>query len=766
MRISPLLRRLALATAAAVCAISLVGQTPGFERRERPSGERPRIGLVLSGGGAKGIAHIAILKAIDRAGLHIDYLTGTSMGAIIGAMYAAGYSGEQIEQISNEMDWMSMINSKPTLRDISIEEKDDFEAYSISVPMNGFRFQIGTGVFEPYSVMLKLKEVFYPVWRTTDFSQLDIPYKCVAANLGTGEAVVLDHGDLAFAARSSMAMPGVFEATHWRKTKLIDGGVVRNFPVRDVIDMGADYVIGVNLFSGLTPADDVSTFIDVLLQVTNFRDAYDLGEEKSACDLLIEPPMSGYSAASFASADSIAAIGERTAAQFEPIFRAIADTLHTRWGVPYSEPYRLRPYDPQMRIADMEFRGLQKTNERLIRRALNLREGGLYTPQDVSEAVRCAMSTGYYANVTYDLEPDSTRGDDGVRFICTVKENPMSALKVALSYNTFTNATIVLDYQIKNLLGLLSKTDFKIAISKNFRAMVKNRLLFGIRDNHYMDTQWQMDRFEVPTYDSESDKNLYNYFHNDLSVTLGMAVGPSSQWQLRLGWEDWKLYPKVGDKNDLDGHIRNPYIEARNRSDTRDRKYLARKGVLWDLRATVWGFPKFKLKHNERTDSLRSLGTFDDKVVARLGADLQIRQALSDRITAIERAGLTVSWGDQTFVHKAALGGKELYLPWHYMFYGLQTARRYESCMATVGLGLQANVFADLHAQLNINAAAMTANLDYFLRHGHAFRIQHWAYGGGLTLAYNVLGVFPIDFTLMYSPEQHWNVHVNIGYNF
>lgn len=757
-----------LARCCALCLLALLLSTAAgaqeIVKRARPAGERPKIGLVLSGGGAKGLAHIALLKAIDRAGLHIDYLTGTSMGAIIGAMYAAGYSGEQIEQISSEMNWMELINSKPTLRDISIEEKEEFERYTITVPMQGFKFQIGTGVFEPYSVMLKLKEVFYPVWRVNDFGELDIPFKCLAADLGTGEVEVLDHGDLAFATRSSMAMPGVFEATNYKNTKLIDGGVVRNFPVRDVVDMGADYVIGVNLFGGLTPAKDVNTFIDVLLQVTNFRDAYDLGNERRACDLLIEPAVGNYSAASFAAADSILIIGEQTAQTYEPIFRAMADSMHTKWGVPYSPTYRLRAYDPQVRIDRLEFSGLKHTNERLIRRALDLHEGKLYTPQDISDAVRTAMSTGYYANVTYDLAPDSA--SNGVALLCHVKENPMSALRVALSYNTFTNATIVLDYQIKNLLGLLSKTDFKIAISKNFRALVRNRLLFGIRDNHYMDTQWQMDRFEVPTYDSESDKNLYNYFHNDLSVTLGQALTPSTEWLLRAGWEDWKIYPKVGDKNDLKGHVRNPYIQFQYHVDRRDRKYLAREGALFHFTGRVTGFPKFKLKHNEKTDSLRASGEFDDKWIARLSSQLELRQKLNDHFTLIERGDISVSWGDRAFVHKVALGGCERYLPFHFPFVGLQTARRYESCLALLGVGLQSRIFADLHLTLNANAAVTMQPLDYYVLDHHHSRIEDQIYGGGLTLAYNVLGVFPIDFTLMYSNESQFNVHVNIGYQF
>ena len=251
----------------------VAAQTHEIQKRERTPGERPKIGLVLSGGGAKGLAHIGVLKAIDRSGLHIDYIAGTSMAAIVAAMYACGDSADQIEQVSRETNWMKLISSKPSFEDIGIEDRDEFENYIFRLPMKGIKPQLATGIFEPYQVKTRLREVFFPVSREKDFSKLDIPFKCIATDIGSGDAVVLDSGDLAFATRSSMAIPGVFSATEYNGTKLVDGGIVRNFPVRDVIEMGADYVIGVNLFSGLTPADELGSMLDVMLQITNFRDA-------------------------------------------------------------------------------------------------------------------------------------------------------------------------------------------------------------------------------------------------------------------------------------------------------------------------------------------------------------------------------------------------------------------------------------------------------------------------------------------------------------
>ena len=738
-----------------------------IEKRERPEGERPKVGLVLSGGGAKGLAHIGILKAIDRSGLHIDYIAGTSMGAIVAAMYASGYSGEQIEKISRETQWMELINSRPVLRDISIEEKDEFDNYTVVLPMKGFSPQINTGFFTPYQVMLRLQEVFFPVFKTDDFSKLDIPFRCVAADVASGEAVVLDKCDLAFATRSSMAIPGVFSATDYNGTKLVDGGIVRNFPVRDVIDMGADYVIGVNLFSGLTPADQMNTMLDVMLQITNFRDAEDLREEKSVCDMIIEPDVTRYNAASFAAQDTILAIGDSTGVEFEPLFRQLADSLHRQYGVPYSPKARMRPYDAQVRIMGFEFEGVEKTNTKLLLHALNLHAGHLYRPADFTEAIKKAMSTGYYNNLTYRLKPLSENGNE-VIFCCKVVENPMTTLKVALSYNSFSNASIFVDYQRKSLLGHLSTTDFKVAISKDFRFRVRNRTLFGIKDNHYIDFEYDHARFEVPGYnDTNSTANIYDYVHNDASALVGHTFSPSGDFGFKVGWEDFHVKPSIGTADErISGHIHNVYAAVRRRVNTLDRKFLSQSGIKFDVDAYVGFMPFYNLKSGNALDTLKNDGLNDFNFLARLKARLEMHQKITDRLSMCEVLCAAMSYGDRTFVHRTALGGTSQFLPSHQEFYGLLTAHRYVSTLGTVRLSAQYNLFADLNLLLHFNSAVTFKGIDRYTNDLEHFEPEEWLHGGGVSLAYNLLGALPMDFTLMYSQNDKFNVCVNIGYYF
>src|SRR6478735_4423383 len=146
-----------------------------------------KIGLTLSGGGAKGIAHIGILQAIDSAGLNIDYITGTSMGSIMGALYATGYSGNELEKIARDLDWDNLFSGKPLMENVNIDEKSEFDQYAVEVPFEKGKLKIGTGLIEGQEIWLKFQELFLPVYNIKDFSKLSIPFACLATDLSTGK---------------------------------------------------------------------------------------------------------------------------------------------------------------------------------------------------------------------------------------------------------------------------------------------------------------------------------------------------------------------------------------------------------------------------------------------------------------------------------------------------------------------------------------------------------------------------------------------------
>ena len=148
---------------------------------------RPKIGVALSGGGAKGLAHIGILKAIDSAGLKIDYITGTSMGGVIGSLYAIGYSGDSIEKIARTVNWDLLLSNQASLRTLFMEEKDEYSKYTVELPWINNKFILPTGLLEGQELWIKFSEFFFPVYNIKDFSKFSIPFKCVAADEGIVE---------------------------------------------------------------------------------------------------------------------------------------------------------------------------------------------------------------------------------------------------------------------------------------------------------------------------------------------------------------------------------------------------------------------------------------------------------------------------------------------------------------------------------------------------------------------------------------------------
>jgi len=344
--------------------------------------QRPKVGLVLSGGGAKGFSHVGILQAIDSAGLKIDYITGTSMGSIVGALYAVGYSGKEIEKISYDLNWDNILSNKPHYPSINITEKDEYGQYSIEVGLKKMKPQIGTGLIESEELWLKFNELFLPVYNVKDFSKFNIPFKCIATDLADGKAIVLDKGEIANAIRASMAIPSVFTAVDYKSTKLVDGGIIRNYPVTDVKKMGADIIIGVNLSKGLPGVDKLNTAIDVLYQITQYRDAEDLLKEKKLCTLNIEPVLTDYSSGSFSSTTEILKIGKETGNQYYPWFKHLADSLNNIQKVEFDPNNRL-PKREDIVIDSITFEGLEKTSNNHLLNLLQIRTGKTSTADDI-----------------------------------------------------------------------------------------------------------------------------------------------------------------------------------------------------------------------------------------------------------------------------------------------------------------------------------------------------------------------------------------------
>src|SRR5580704_14035181 len=379
-----------------LCCLLLSGSAFG---QDTAISSRPKIGLVLSGGGAKGLAHIGILKAIDSAGLKIDYITGTSMGSIIGGLYAIGYSADSIEKMTRGIDWDLLLSNQSSMRSMIMDEKSEYGKYDIELPWVNDWFRFSTGVIEGQELWLKFSELFRPVYGIKDFSKFPIPFKCIATDISTGQAVVLDSGEIVSAVRASMAIPSVFTAVEYNGRLLVDGGIVRNFPVKDVRQMGAQFVIGSNVTSSLLPANKVNNVLQVLLQVAFFREAEDTKLEVPLCNIYVQTPIEKYSMATFSQADEIIEAGLEEGRKLYPQLKRLSDSLNALYG--QDSNYKELPDLRGVKISSFEVNGLKNTSKDFFIHTTGLLTNHVYTPRMLSFFFQAADGIRDYTRIVY-----------------------------------------------------------------------------------------------------------------------------------------------------------------------------------------------------------------------------------------------------------------------------------------------------------------------------------------------------------------------------
>jgi NTE family protein len=719
----------------------------------------PRVGLTLSGGGAKGLAHIGILEAIDSAGLKIDYITGTSMGSIMGSLYAAGYSGKDIERIARTIDWAALFSGRPSLRNVNIDEKDEVENYALELPLEKGKIKIYSGIIEGQEIWLKFQELLLPVYDVKDFSKLSIPFKCVATDVGTGKAVVLDQGELVAAIRASMAIPSVFTAIDYKDTKLVDGGLVRNFPVKDVVEMGATKVIGVNLSQGLLQAKDLNSAIDVLYQIGFYKDADDFENQRKLCDVYIEPPLKGFSAASFGSSDSLIRIGKMTGDKYYPIFKRMADSLKQLYP-DYAFAKERLPKSTYVILDDIRIDGLKRTTRTGFTNRLNLEKGQAYNGVDVAEAIRKVYGSRNYKRITYSWEP-TTPGHAVLVF--NVLESPLTFLKAALHYNTYSDVALIATVESKNLVFDRSKSTAKVNISENFRMYLEQNQTFGKKENNNLVLSFYHERMGFPVYQDFKNSFLYRTSFTKFDAHIQHNIKSNATYGLGTSLQDINLKPKIAaDATVKAGNkFANTYVFYQ--FNTLDKKNFTTAG--WNIYTEAgWVYHQ---RPSDRYYSNGSIEAFNDSLsFAGYG---QIKMRVENYVPLTSRVTLLSQWhaaanihSDDAYLNFYNVGGITDFVRNQFTFSGLNEFQVTSNSVATLSLGFQYAAFKNIYGIARANAGVY----DFSGRKWEGINSHNFLSGYSLTAGYDS-GIGPITITIMYSDQaQKVYGYVNVGFHF
>ncbi|HTJ10629.1 MAG TPA: patatin-like phospholipase family protein [Dinghuibacter sp.] len=721
--------------------------------------QRPKIGVTLSGGGAKGLAHIGILKAIDSAGLKVDAITGTSMGAIFGGLYAAGYSADTLEKITRAIDWGNLLSNQTNLTNLKMEEKDEYGKYALELPWSNHSFRLPTGLLEAEELWLKFSELFFPVYRTKDFTKLSIPFRCIATNISDGSIVVLDKGELVKAIRSSMAIPTVFTAVSIDSVMLVDGGVVRNFPVREVRDLGANIVIGSSVANGLLPTKKINNVLQVLLQIAFFKEAEDNKEQQKLTDVYIFHPLEGYSATSFGRAGDIVDQGLSRGRDFYPVIKRLKDSLDRLYG-PEPDPLdRLPPVD-SVQIDDVKIKGLVKTDSTFFVDILGYKGPGRYTARQVTLMARRVYGTRYYEKVFYYLEPWP---DGSATLVFEVSENPTTEAKLGLSYNIFSGAALVANFTTRNYFTRHSRSLVTASIGQTFRIRGQHLQYFGLHNQTAMILTAQYESPEYNTYTDFQKDGLYRYFYTVGDLRIQRSVNRIVDLGLGTRFENNGFRPLLlsplevrGTDNSFTSY---PYFQL----NTLDRWDYPRSGFKINAEYdVVYGqSPDFQITENGLPIDADSLNK-DASDYTRFLLDAQEYAGLSRKSTLLWQVQAGMNFRYQVNrVNDFIVGGLTPQYHNQITFAGLSEGTINTSSIATALLGYRYELLPLVYVTAKENIGIYN-----FLNVRDRLVNPAFLSGSSLSLGYDS-PIGPIEFSLMYGDQSHIVLgYVNIGVNF
>lgn len=512
--------------------------------------KRPGIGVTLSGGGAKGLAHIGILKAMDSAGLKISYVTGTSMGSIVGALYAGGYSADSIEKMVRAIDWDLLLSNSSDFRSLIMDEKSEYGRYAVELPFVNNKFQLPSGLLESEELWLKFGEVFFPLYKIKDFTKLSKPFKCIATDVSSGEIVVLDSGELTYAIRASMAIPSAFTAVEYKDKKLVDGGLVRNFPVTDLKSLGADYIIGSSVSGGLLPKEKINNVIDVMLQIVFFREDADSKNEKKLCNIYINQTLNGYSTGSFSSSDAIIDSGIERGYSLYPTFKALADSLNGIYGKQTYSTDSLPKIDSVF-ISQYEVKGLYRTTEAFFLHRMQFDNNRWYKPNQISAHIRKAFGSRYYNRIIYTLEP---LPDGTAKIIFNVDENPLTFAKLGINYNSFAGVSLLGNLTTRNFFTPYSRSLVTLNFGENMRLRGEHLQYIGRYKTVSVTSKIQVENLAFNTYNNFIKEGVYKqgYFVGDLAIKF--SLHRKNSFGLGARFESLHYKPDIASQIDVRGH--------------------------------------------------------------------------------------------------------------------------------------------------------------------------------------------------------------------
>jgi NTE family protein len=429
-----------------------------FAQREYT--KRPKIGLALSGGAAHGLAHIGVIKYLDEIGVNIDYITGTSMGAIIGAMHAMGYDGKQMEEIAANINWDAVINNNIRYDDVSPVEKFHHDKYPLNFAISHRRILLPQGILNTNRLELVLARLFSPTIGIDQFSDLPRPFKCYGVDIEKGEVVSMEDGKLTVALRASMAIPSVFSPFKYQDQWIVDGGLMRNFPVMENYDMGADIVLGSYVGREKADISELIDLIDILSESAFMMSLKDSKKQKDNADILFCPDVKSEGVFDFNSYEKLIKEGYKSAKDHHKELMELLGILNE---FPKGEKIIPLEIPDYIFIDSIKTSKLPNADQKLVFDKFALDSRSHMTYKMIEGGIARIVSTLNFESVKYEILKVAEKN------VLLIDAIPRKYRKMGININHFsnTNSSLILSGQARNLLFRLSNLRVTLRLSDN-----------------------------------------------------------------------------------------------------------------------------------------------------------------------------------------------------------------------------------------------------------------------------------------------------------
>ncbi len=542
---------------------------------EQDRGAEQETGLVLAGGGALGLAHVGVLEYLEELNISIDRIGGTSMGGIISGLYALGYDAAALKEIALSTDWDYLLSNEFDRTKAPLLTKNYPERYLLSLARSKNQIGFTSAFIDGINIYQFLQWLTFPNTVDKNFEELPIPFYCIAVDLKKGKEVIQDNGHLPDALLSTMTIPAVFNPVEQDSFLLVDGGVLNNFPVKEIRRRGADLVIGVRLIT----ANEEQYFggpFEVLGRTFDIVTEEARKQYEGDCDICIDVPLQGYSVADFNKADSLVAIGKRAAQKYRSELMALSKRRKSEARPKPIQQTALRQME--LTLEQVSIQGNEYVPERYIRNTLKLKEGKAYQFSEIQEGIERLQAVQQFKGIRYNFLQE---GKEGTTMQVEVTEKEQATFNLGANYNSDFGLSLLLHPQLRNWGGFGNTINMELRISRNPFL----RLHYIGNSNGLFSPFGSLQLLGEDYFDYTTDTDFSDEQNNLVEAKAGIQWNPAISFAMGAGVEwQWYGFTEKAQQlifDDLSDHLLNYLIYVQ--ADYLDKRHFPGKGFEIDI---------------------------------------------------------------------------------------------------------------------------------------------------------------------------------------